>query len=89
MYNATNGNPGLYKRKLGTRVTAFEKRFCGSICLSIMLFFLVCPFLFFSNLRYIASDNPVLDAAIGVTVRITERFPDTKDPDMMFEFPLY
>jgi Piezo non-specific cation channel, R-Ras-binding domain len=86
MFNATNGNPGLYKRRLGTKVTGFEKRFCGSICVSLMLFFLVGPFLFFSNLRYIAADNPVLDAAIGVKVKITNA---TSFPPEMHEFPLY
>lgn len=86
MFNATNGNPGLYKRKLGTRVTGFEKRLCGSICVSLMLFFLVGPFLFFSNLRYIASDNPVLDASIGVTIKITD---NDVSPPQMYEFPLY
>jgi hypothetical protein len=86
MFNATNGNPGLYKRKLGTRVSSFEKRLCGSICVSVMLFFLVGPFLFFSNLRYIASDNPVLDATLGVKITITDNRMDIPE---VYEYPLY
>lgn len=86
MFNATNGNPGLYKRKLGTRISTFEKKLCGITCTSILLFFLVGPFLFFSNLRYIASDNPVLDSAIGVSVRINS---NTQPIERNWEFPLY
>jgi hypothetical protein len=70
LYNACNGNPGLYKRKLGTRISVFEKRFCGCICLSIMLTLLVFPFLFFSNLRYISKGNPISDATLGITIKI-------------------
>ena len=68
MFNAKNSNPPYYARKLGTKISAGEKRFCGCFCISVMLFFLVGPFLFFSDLRYIADSNPVNDAKISLTV---------------------
>ena len=88
LYNATNGNPGLYKRKLGTRVSVFEKRLCGCFCTWLMLGLLVFPFLFFSNLRYIAAENPVTDASLGVIVKIHQHMNDGLSP-MHYEFPLF
>lgn len=87
MYNATNGNPGLYKRKLGERISVFEKRLCGCFCTWLMLTFLVLPFLFFSNLRFIASVNPISDANIGMTLRINQDYGEFNRVN--FEFPLY
>lgn len=52
-----------------------------------MLFFLVGPFLFFSDLRYIANDNPVSDAKSWLTVIFHESLPDT--PSKTYEFPLF
>lgn len=71
MYNANN-NVAAYQRKLGTKTTKFEKQLCGCFCLSVMLFFLVGPFLFFSNLRYIANYNSITDSRIALTLAITE-----------------
>jgi len=61
MYNSKMGNQGYYSRKLGTKIGRIEKRICGCVCLGIMLFFLVGPFVFFSNMRFIATYNPIND----------------------------
>lgn len=61
MFNAKMGNQSYYQRKLGTKVGPIEKKICGCICLGIMLFFLVGPFVFFSNMRFIAAYNPIND----------------------------
>lgn len=86
MFNAKNSNTSYYTRKLGTKISGGEKRFCGCFCLSIMLFFLVGPFLFFSDLRYIANENPVIDAKIGVTLHVSN---ETADISERYEFPLF
>ena len=52
-----------------------------------MLFFLVGPFIFFSDLRYIANDNPVGDAKSWLTVIFHETLPD--QPKKTYEFPLF
>ena len=61
LYNAKMGNSSYYSRKLGSKIGPFEKKFCGCFCLGIMLFFLVGPFVFFSNMRFIAAYNPIND----------------------------
>jgi piezo-type mechanosensitive ion channel component 1/2 len=61
MYNAKMGNSSYYEKKLGKKVSPIEKKICGCVCLGIMLFFLVGPFVFFSNMRFIAAYNPIND----------------------------
>ena len=87
MFNAKNSNPPYYARKLGTKISGGEKRFCGCFCISVILFFLVGPFLFFSDLRYIADSNPVNDAKISLTVIFNE--PVADGPNRTYEFPLF
>jgi hypothetical protein len=43
--------------------------------------------MFFSNLRFIASENPVSDAKIGMTIRINQNYGEFDKVN--FEFPLY
>jgi hypothetical protein len=47
-----------------------EKKICGCFCLGIMLFFLVGPFVFFSNMRFIAAYNPINDLKIDLALQI-------------------
>ncbi len=68
-----NGNAGYFKRKLGERIFAFEKWLCGCFCLGVILFFLVGPFLMFSNLSYIAVQNLVEDAQVDITLKIFDQ----------------
>jgi len=89
MYNAYNGNKSYYERKLGERITGFEKRLCGCICTSIMLFFLVGPFLFFSNLRFIANFNPVNDLKIDFSMHITHVNNTNTNLNQKYEFKLF
>lgn len=87
MYNAKNANPDYYSRKLGTKITRGCKQFCGCFCLGVMLFFLVGPFVFFSNLRYIANYNDVTDARVGIKININKTVG--LEPIESYEFPLY
>jgi len=61
MFMAKMGNTSYYEKKLGKKITPMCKRIWGSFCLGIMLFFLVGPFVFFSNMRFIAAYNPIND----------------------------
>jgi hypothetical protein len=53
-----------------------------------MLFFLVGPFAFFSNLRLVATYNPINDISLKFSMNIIEK--DTKlGTSQMYEFELY
>jgi len=67
-------NPSYYKRKLGTRISKSEKILCGGFCITVMLIFLIGPFLIFSD--SIAQLNPVIDSKISLGIVITESFDD-------------
>lgn len=86
MYNASMSNPSLYKRKLGTPISKFEKKLCGSVCITVMLIFLIGPFVIFSD--SIAQLNPVIDSKISLGIVITENFDDGT-PQKNYEFPLF
>lgn len=84
MFNNRNSNKSYFERKLGETISKCEKWICGCFCLTAILFFLIGPFLFFSNLSYIAQQNPVKDAVIDFTIKITE-----KDAGITYEFPIF
>ncbi len=88
MFNAKMSNTSYYKRKLGQKIGPFEKKFCGSICLTIMLFFLVGPFVFFSNLRIIAAYNPISDLSIDFALQIQDNASNDTIKST-YEFKLY
>jgi len=88
MFNAKMSNTSYYKRKLGQKIGPFEKKFCGSICLTIMLFFLVGPFVFFSNLRIIAAYNPISDLSIDFAIQIQDN-ASNETVKSTYEFKLY
>jgi Piezo non-specific cation channel, R-Ras-binding domain len=88
MYNAKSGNPDYYNKKIGVKISRGCKQFCGCFCLSVMLFFLVGPFLFFSNLRAIANYNSVTDSRVGIKILISENFGEELPPHN-YEFPLF
>jgi len=88
MFNSKMGNTSYYEKKLGKKVSPMEKKICGCFCLGIMLFFLVGPFVFFSNMRFIAAYNPINDLQIDFALQIkdnssNETFKST------YEFELY
>jgi hypothetical protein len=79
-----NSNQAYVKKSLGSKILKGEKIICGCFCLGVMLFFLVGPFLMFSNLSYIATSNLATDAAIDFTIKIHD------DPHLKtFEFPIF
>lgn len=57
--------------KLGDKVHWLEKCICGCFCVGLILFFLVGPFLMFSDLSYIASENLVTGLTTTFDVTIT------------------
>lgn len=84
LYFFKNGNRGYFERKLGTRIVRFEKCLCGCFCLGVILFFLIGPFLMFSNLSIIADSNLVTDGFVDFQINIqnTERYET-------YEFPIF
>jgi hypothetical protein len=62
MYNNRNANKVAFEKPLGEKISRTEKCICGCFCLSAILFFLVGPFLFFSNLSSFSEENLVTDA---------------------------
>jgi len=79
-----NGNKGAFERKLGTRITRFEKCLCGCFCLGAILFFLVGPFLMFSNLSIIADENLVTDAQMQFNIKLHDM-----ELQETYEFPIF
>jgi hypothetical protein len=74
MYNNRNGNRVyFFVKPLGEQIFAFEKGLCGTICLGLMLFFLVMPFLFFSNLSVMSKTNLVYDGNIDFQINIEDK----------------
>ena len=84
MYNAKVGGMATYGKKFGEKIDAVEKWICGIICVGLFLFFLVGPFLIFSNLKSIASYNLVTDASINFNIEITDASVNER-----YEFPLF
>jgi hypothetical protein len=91
MFNAFVSNSSYYEKdkKLGKKVSAGEKRFCGCFCISLMLFFLVGPFAFFSNMSFVATYNPVNDLKLGFSLVVTEQDNRTEAGYNRYEFNLY
>jgi len=79
-----NGNKGYFQRRLGTKIDRFEKCLCGCFCLGTILFFLVGPFMMFSNLSIIASENLVTDAAVQFSLKMHD-----VGAFESYEFPLF
>ena len=57
---------------------------CGCFCVGIILFFLIGPFVMFSNLSFIASYNLVTDANVKLGVKIQDR-----EQKETYQFPMY
>jgi hypothetical protein len=72
MYNNRNGNRITFYKPLGEKIGLFEKCFCGCFCLNLILFFLVGPFLFFSNLSSFSDENLIYDAALEFSIKIND-----------------
>jgi hypothetical protein len=83
-YFFKNGNKGYFERKLGTKIYRFEKCLCGCFCLGVILFFLVGPFLMFSNLSYIADTNLVTDVYLDFQIKIEDTLKQET-----YEFPIF
>jgi hypothetical protein len=84
MFFFKNGNKAFFERKLGTRISRFEKCLCGCFCLGTILFFLVGPFFMFSNLSVIADQNLVIDAQMEFTLKLHDlALQET------YEFPIF
>ena len=73
-----------FNHKLGEVVHWLEKVICGCFCVGIIMFFLIGPFLLFSNLALIASSNLV----IGGTAAFNLQMTNTSSGET-FKFPLY
>jgi len=61
MYLANVGGYYTYKKKFGEKIDLAEKCICGCFCVGLILFFVVGPFFFFSNLSFIATENLATD----------------------------
>jgi len=59
-----------YRKVFGEKIGGIEKCICGCLCLGTILFFVIGPFLFFSNLSFISSENLVTGANVkfGITI---------------------
>jgi hypothetical protein len=59
-----------YKKKFGSKIDACEKCICGCFCVGLILFFIVGPFFFFSNLSFIAKQNKPtsIEVYFGITI---------------------
>jgi hypothetical protein len=44
--------------------------------MGLMLFFLVGPFAFFSNMRFVATYNPIKDISLNFGLQINEKLMD-------------
>lgn len=84
MFFFKNGNKAFFERKLGTRISRFEKCLCGCFCLGTILFFLVGPFFMFSNLSVIADQNLVIDAQMEFTLKLHDL-----SLEETYEFPIF
>jgi hypothetical protein len=69
---------------MGTVITKFEKYLCGCFCLGVILFFLLGPFLMFSNLSYIAKENLVTGVDTNLLIKISN-----EENGELYEFPLF
>jgi hypothetical protein len=59
-----------YKKKFGDKIAVAEKWICGCLCVGIIMFFLIGPFLMFSNLSFIASYNMATEASVSLGIKI-------------------
>lgn len=84
MYNNRNANKVAFEKPLGEKISRTEKCICGCFCLSAILFFLVGPFLFFSNLSSFSEENLVTDARLDFSLKINDQLND-----MVFEYPMF
>lgn len=73
---------------MGKKVGGTEKKICGYFCIILMLFFLVGPFAFFSNLRFVATYNPINDIGLKFSMNIAEKDPKYGSKQI-YEFELY
>lgn len=72
MFHAKCVNKSYFGKKFGEAIDKVEKWICGCFCLSVILFFLVGPFLMFSNLSFIADENLVTDQSMSFTIKIED-----------------
>lgn len=72
MYNNRNANRVAFEKPLGEKIGLTEKFICGCFCLTTILFFLVGPFLFFSNLSGFSESNLVTDAIVNLKIIIND-----------------
>lgn len=90
MFNAQVSNGSYYAdNKLGKRIKPFEKKLCGTFCITLMLFFLVGPFAFFSNMSFVATYNPINDLKMGFGLSVIESRNNASEADTRYEFKLY
>lgn len=73
-----------YKKVFGSKIDKIEKCICGCFCVGLILFFIVGPFLMFSNLSFIASENLVVDATMDFGITIIDN-----DLENTYKFPLF
>jgi hypothetical protein len=84
MFGAKISGKFTYGKKFGEKIDPAEKWICGVIFVGTMLFFLVGPFLLFSNLSLIASPNLVTGAQVDFKVKIYNL-----NLREVYEFPLF
>lgn len=84
MYNNRNSNKVNFEKPLGEKTSKCEKMICGCFCLTSILFFLVGPFLFFSNLSTFAKENLVNDVIMDFHLKIRDTSMNST-----YEFPMF
>lgn len=84
MFLANIGGYYTYKKKFGEKIANCEKWICGCLCVGTILFFLIGPFIMFSNLSFIASSNLVTEASVNLGIKI-----QNLDSNETYQFPIY
>jgi hypothetical protein len=82
-YIAKIANRGYFRRKLGTKISGLEKFLCGCCVSFLLLFFIIGPFLLFSNLGVVADYNPVKASTFEVNIKVKKPVDDL-DHDRTF-----
>lgn len=80
MFCAKNGNVSYTTRVLGTATERLDKCIFGVLISTVILFLLVGPLVFFSDVGGFVAPNPVLSADIKVALVITKTLNSTLAP---------